>query len=487
MRRSSAVLLFASALLGCGGDEDGTSGTSNTPGVPPLPVIEGLTPPEDLNPDPHILEVDLVARPNAVALLSGDLTEMLNYNGQFPGPLLHARVGDRIVVHFKNELEEPTVVHWHGLRISDQMDGSPMIQNPVQPGESFTYDFVVPDAGTYWYHTHFHQIEQFERGLYGGIVVHEQEAPVFSAERMFMGDDIRLNFRNQVAVFQASGPDVGAGRVGNIVLVNGKPINDEGGPATFTMPRGAIERWRFVLATNALSYGLRIRGADARVIATDGGLLPEPFALDQVEIAPGQRYEFEVRPAADATEVVLEAMILVLDENNEVVEAPFEIARGTIEGEVSTAEPVYPTVTLPATDVQAENHDWKLSGAVVDGKVQFTINGVPAFVGEGHEHVVIETFEPNVPVKITLSSEVSPSHPFHIHGQFFQILERGGQPVFEPGLRDTVHVRGTETATILSYFENPGQWMVHCHISEHSENGMMADILVGEPAEEHAH
>ena len=490
MRLCSYVPILSAVLLGCGNDAATPPGAGVAPEVlPPLPAIEGLTPLEDLNPDPHIVEVDLVARKNSVALRPGLLTRLLNYNDQFPGPLLHARVGDRVIVHFKNELAEATVVHWHGLRISDTMDGSPMIQSPVEPGASFTYDFVVPDAGTFWYHTHLHQIQQFERGLYGALVVHEKEFPIFSAERLFVADDIRLSANNQVSSFETSGPDIGAGRVGNTLLVNGKVVNgDTGQPLAFSIPRGAIERWRFVQATNALAYGLRIRGADARVIATDGGLLPQPFTLDRVEIAPGQRYDFEVRPRADATEVVLEALIQVLDENNQVVEASFEYARATIEGEAQTEEPVYPLVELPRVDVQpAETHEWKLSGGVVDDEVQFTINGVPAFVGEGHEHVLLHTFKPNVPVSITLTSNVSPAHPFHIHGQFFQIVARGGMPVFEPGLRDTVHVRGNESATILSYFENPGRWMVHCHISEHSEKGMMADIQVDAPAGHQQH
>jgi FtsP/CotA-like multicopper oxidase with cupredoxin domain len=272
------------------------------------------------------------------------------------------------------------------------------------------------------------------------------------------------------------------GRIGNTVLLNGRVA-----PLALTMPRGAIERWRFVLATNALAYGLRIQGADVRVIATDGGLLPEPFALDRVEIAAGQRYDFEVRPHADATEVVLEALILVVDADGNVSEEPFELAVATLEGETESAEPVYPVVTLPATDVEpAESIEWALSGGVVGGKVEFTINGESVFVGDDHEHVIIDTFEPNVPVAITIDADVSPAHPFHVHGQFFQIIARDGEPVFEPGLRDTVHVRGRDTVTILSYFENPGRWMVHCHISEHSENGMMADVVVGETsAHEH--
>ncbi len=490
-RRRGALVLAALPLLGgcdqddpsaAGGAPEGGGGAGGAPTeLPPLPAVQGLPTLEDQNPDPTIVEVDLVARPRSLPLLAGAETALLTYNDVLPGPLLQARVGDRVIVHFTNELSEPTTIHWHGLRISDQMDGSPMIQAPVEPGQSFTYDFTVPDAGTFWYHTHAHQIEQLERGLYGAIVVHEAELPAFSTERVFVADDIRLDTENQIAPFNASGPDIGMGRVGNTLLVNGAEA-----PIAPPIARGAIERWRFISANNALSYGLRVTGADVRVIGTDGGLLPEPFTLDRVEVAAGQRYDLEVRPHADAAEVVVEALILVVDSQGNVFEEPFELVAAAVEGEVLADEPVYPVVSLPASDVvPARALDWALSGGVVAGQVEFTINGEAVFVGDTHEHVILDTFEPNVPVTITLSSTVSPAHPFHLHGQFFQIVARDGQPVFEPGWRDTVHVRGAEDVTILAYFENPGRWMVHCHISEHAENGMMADVVVGQPAHHH--
>lgn len=483
---SLLAVTLVHTLAGCEGDDlgDGGGGAGGAPiEVEPPPEVEGISVLEDENDDPRVVEVTLVAAPHRLQIAEGPETDVLAYNEQIPGPLLHARVGDRVIVHFTNELAEATTIHWHGLRISDQMDGSPMIQDPVQPGETFTYDFVVPDAGTYWYHTHLHQIEQLERGLYGAIVVHEAEEPTFSRERIFVGDDVRLSGTNVIAPFETSGPDIGMGRVGNTLLLNGREI-----PSEVTIEKGAIERWRFVSASNSLPYGLRIVGADVKVIATDGGLLPEPFDLERVEIAPGQRYDFEVRPHADAPEVRLEAMILVVNQlTGAVEEAPFELVVATVEGEIEAEEPVYPEITLPAVDVEPTRElEWVLAGGVVDNEVQFTINGEPVFVGDDHEHVIIETFEPNQPIAITLTSEVSPAHPFHVHGQFFQIIERQGEPVFEPGLRDTVHVRGQDSVKILGYFENPGRWMVHCHISEHAEMGMMADIIVGE-ASSHSH
>ena len=145
---------------------------------PPLQVVEGFAELEDMNDDPAIVEVALTASLGQAELTPGTLTDVMTFNGSTPGPMLHARVGDRVIVHFANDLPEATTIHWHGLRISDQMDGNPRIQNPVEPGGTFTYDFVLPEAGTYWYHPHANTIEQVERGLYGAIVVEEEEAPV---------------------------------------------------------------------------------------------------------------------------------------------------------------------------------------------------------------------------------------------------------------------------------------------------------------------
>lgn len=441
----------------------------------PLPTIEGLVALVDENPDPTIVEVRITAQPADVQLTAGDPTAMLTYNGLVPGPLLHARVGDRVIVHFTNALPADTTIHWHGLRIDDAMDGSPMIMAPVPPDGTFTYDFVVPDAGTFWYHTHLHQIQQLERGLYGAIVVHEAEPPAFTAERVVVIDDIRLDDDNQVAPFVASGPDLMAGRAGNMLLANGAQA-----PTRVTTARGGIERWRIISASNAIEMGLEVSGADVRLIGTDGGLLPEPLPFTRVEIAPGQRYELEVRPHAEADEVVLNARVLVAAPGGGVTEGTFALVRAAIEGDTTATEPVYPTVVLPAVDVAPhESLEWEIGAVNVAGKVQFTIDGQSMFVDDD-EHVTLHEFVQGMPVLITITSTVSPRHPFHVHGQFFQIIERNGRPVSdEPGLRDTVQIRGAESATILSYMENPGQWMVHCHISEHGENGMMADIMVG--------
>src|SRR5687768_3314211 len=156
----SAALLWLASV--------GHAAASN--GLQPLGWSANLKLPElvDLSPDPQVLEINLEARLAQVEYAPGQQVEAWTYNGGIPGPLIRLSVGDRLIVHFTNRLPQSTTVHWHGLRVPIQMDGVPDISQPeVKTGESFTYDFVVPDAGLFWYHPHVASAAQVGFGLYG--------------------------------------------------------------------------------------------------------------------------------------------------------------------------------------------------------------------------------------------------------------------------------------------------------------------------------
>lgn len=493
--RVEQILLICGAFIqiecmsGCSSSTafvDGASDVATEDAHPllPLPSIEGFTPLEDHNPDPRVVEVELEARSSEVELRHGVSTRVWAYDGRVPGPLIQARVGDRVIVYFKNSLHVPTIVHWHGLRISDQMDGSPRLMHPFLPGTTFRYEFVVPDAATFWYHAHSDSTQQIERGLYGPLIVHERNPPRFDQERLFVLDDVRLSSDGQIAGFNNSGPDIGRGRVGNLLLVNGSSR-----AVTGSTQRNALERWRIINAANARTMYLRIRGGSARVIGTDGGLLPSPYDFSELEVAAGQRYDLAVRAdgenANNPSDPELEFInnVPVLRSNGTVEDQLFSLARLRLEGVVSSRlEYSPPSVELPSrSPPEALQRSLLLSGSAVDGGVQFTINGR---VGVGHHgppedgglYEPDERFMQGLPVRITVRANVSPEHPFHLHGQFFQVLERDGAVVEdEPGLKDVVLVRGRGTVTVLTYFENPGRWMYHCHISEHGDLGMMGE------------
>src|SRR5690349_14938699 len=113
------------------------------------------------------------------------------FNGQMPGPVLEAKQGVPLEIEFTNRLPEPTVIHWHGLRIPAAMDGTEIVQRPVQPGETFTYRFTPPDAGTFWYHPHLNETEQLEKGLYGALIVRGADELSLDDERILVFDDLR--------------------------------------------------------------------------------------------------------------------------------------------------------------------------------------------------------------------------------------------------------------------------------------------------------
>jgi FtsP/CotA-like multicopper oxidase with cupredoxin domain len=130
-------------------------------------------------------------------LAPGKTIEAWGFNEQVPGPVLKANVGDTLVIRITNNLKEPTMIHWHGLRIPAPMDGTGAVQKPIEPGKVFEYRFVLPDAGTFWYHSHFNETIQLERGMYGALIVDDDTDPVTDGEKVFMIDDMKLDADNQ--------------------------------------------------------------------------------------------------------------------------------------------------------------------------------------------------------------------------------------------------------------------------------------------------
>jgi FtsP/CotA-like multicopper oxidase with cupredoxin domain len=434
---------------------------------PPLPSLDGPPVLEDHTPDPAIVEVDLTAQEFQTELVAGQPTAVLGFNGRSPGPVLQARVGDRVIVHFHNGLDEPTTLHWHGLRIPSAMDGNPMVQDPIPAGGDFTYDFVVPDAGTFWYHPHVNTIVQLDRGLYGAIVVHEAAPPRYAAERVMVLDDVRVDARGDIAPFATSGHDVVHGRAGNLLLLNGATAL-----AARTSLHGAVERWRLVNAAGSRVFSVRVEGASWRVIGTDGGLLPTPLTLPRLSIAPGQRFDLEVRydqPDAPRARLLTDVLSQTADGTVQTVARP--MAAVTLDGDAPMEPPTLPTVTLPPPAETPVEQTIRLGAISTPTSLVFTING------HAHDAPML-TFTQGAPVRFTIVNEIAPEHPFHLHGQFFQVLTRNGRDAREPGWKDTVQLGAMERVTIETRFENPGRWMYHCHIPEHAENGMMAELEV---------
>ena len=443
--------------------DEGPDEPDVAPAMGPLPKFVGTELLTDLNPRPNIVEVKLQARPKAVQLADDLELEMYTFNGSIPGPLLEATVGDTVIVHFTNHLPEPTTIHWHGLRIGDDMDGNPRIQDPVKPGESFTYRFVVPDAGTFWYHPHVRTYDQIERGLYGTLVVHErpEDRPRHDRERYFVLDDILLDDDGLAPAF-AGHMELMHGRMGNALLTNGTMEM-----VTGTATAGERERWRLVNTANARTMEVTIAGARFVVYGTDGGRV-EPFEADTLLIPVGQRYDVEVI-YDEPGEVKLQQLVLVRNASGQVVTQAYDVATIDVTTAPAGTEPTTvvwgPAPTLPDRPIDRE--ETIVLDAVQGGElgVLWRING------QAHAMEPLYEFQQGETVKMTIRNMLGPEHPFHLHGQFFTIEGK-------PGLWDTVLVGGQQTVEITAFMDNPGEWMLHCHIAEHSEVGMMSHFIV---------
>ena len=457
-----------------------SSAAAAQPSLQPAGWDAGLKLPEaaDTNPDPRIVEIDLDARVAQVEIAPGLRTEAWTYNGGLPGPLIRVRVGDRLIVHFTNALPQPTTVHWHGLRVPIQMDGVPGHSQPeVRPGQGFTYDFIVPDAGLFWYHPHVMSAAQVGFGLYGALLVEDsaESAQIGVADELVLVlSDIALDAKGTIEA-PDSGGSIGMvfGREGNHVLVNGRKRS------RLVARSGAPQRWRIVNAAKSRHFQIDIGGQSFTTIGADGGLLEYSVRNDTLVLAAGERADVIVSPrGAPGTELLAYSI-------------PYNRGYGSVEYRqtedlftIALADlPAYAGAPLPQPKRRIEPLSaasaTKVAIAFTLDRVDiatftFGINGVP--------------FAKNAPIKArvgetqlwTVTNKTKWSHPFHLHGFFFQVLDDRGEPVHPIAWKDTVNVPLEQSVSFLVRFDDrEGSWMYHCHILDHADGGLMGMVELG--------
>lgn len=414
----------------------------------------------------HEVHVELDARETTWEIAPGRTVAAWGYQGMVPGPTIVGRVGDTLVAHLVNHLPEATVIHWHGLRLPAAMDGTESVQRLVQPGERFTYRFALPDAGTFWYHSHANETTQIERGLYGALVVLGPDEPVFDADRLLVLDDLKLDRRGRIA--KPSLFDRHTGREGDVLLINGRSA------PTYEIAAGQIERWRLVNACSARYVRLSLGGRPFRIIGSDGGLRTEPVTVTETLLTPGDRVELAVGPFDDAgAELAIES----LPYRRTAMKRP----RRTVWGTLRVGPRAASVASIPAT--LASIAPLVPAGAIEPTRIvrlgaRMTFHGHDWLINdEQHHH--------DAPIKVgelqvwEIVNETGMDHPFHLHGFFFQVVAIDGVPVAPATWEDTVNVAGKGRVTIaFRPDDRPGRWMYHCHILEHHAAGMMGHFEV---------
>ena len=424
---------------------------------------------EAAQPEPGrtVVSVDLESHEFDWEFKPGRTTRAWGFNGQVPGPTIGARVGDVLEIRLTNRLSEPTAIHWHGLRLPAAMDGTDMVQRPVQPGQTFTYRFKLPDAGTFWYHPHMNETVQLERGMYGALVVRGPDEPRLDAERVLVLDDVALDRKGQVKPpgWWIEGHN---GREGNTRLVNGRQEPE------LEIAAGQIERWRIVNAASARYIRLSIGGKPFRILGTDGGLITAPFTTSEVLIAPADRVDLAVGPFSEGETIKIESLPFNRGAigRRKKVEA-FGSLRVGRAGKTRARIPdklrqIEPLVKGSVTSTREIRLGFKLS---LQHGVDFTINK------ESHHHDKPVSVGELQVWDIVNASPVH--HPFHLHGFFFQVLEVNGKPPEFLSWEDTLNIPAMGRARIAWMPDDrPGEWMYHCHILEHHAGGMMAHFDV---------
>lgn len=462
------------SLFSCG-SEQGTQTTSPDTQVDwdsELVVAEAI----DTNHDSSVVEIDLIADETEIEILPNTITKAWLYNGQLPGPTIRVNKGDRLIVHFTNHLSEPTTIHWHGIRVPVEMDGVP--DNPfpaVEPGGTFTYDFVVPDAGLYWYHPHVNSLNQVGNGLYGAIVVNEYgangvDSSPLGDELVLVLSDMSLNDDGSIKEPQP-GDAFGSlfGHEGNVLLVNGK-INP-----TLRPHIGQSQRWRIVNTTRALYYWFDFDESKFTVIGGDGGRSSEPTVTERLLLAPAQRLDVLLTPITKENEKKVVTWTAYDHGFGTAFEREPVSLFSIIQSGAEKEDKIDPgdlrvNVEVPGFS-EADNINVALTIDQVGDKVDMGINGLP--------------FDTMIHAKVgdkqiwTVSNSTDWEHPFHLHGFFFLELDENNQPIHPLQWKDTVVVPVHSNIKLGIFFDSrPGDWMFHCHILDHAELGMMGMVHV---------
>jgi FtsP/CotA-like multicopper oxidase with cupredoxin domain len=424
----------------------------------------------DLNPDPSIVEVELVAEEATAELLPGTLANVwafrdANGRASVPGPLLEANLGDRIIVHFENRLPVHTTIHWHGLRVPNAADGTPIAQQHILPGETFTYDFIALDAGLYWYHPHMEADVQIERGLHAPILIHGGVSPDVAGDRVFVLDDVKVDASGQLSE-TTDNLDIMLGRQGNVVLVNGRR------DSALEVAAGTRERWRFVNVANGRYFNLDLPGHVFTVIGWDGGLLATPYTTETLLVAPGERYEVLVEVAADTA-----LRTLHYDRGHDI---PDPGPRDLMAIRLGAAGP------LPAPLPEIWGDVPLIPVVAATPRVRFELREQEASLTAPPAFSINNEMFPNVTPIAAIVDDIAiwevvnlteMDHPFHLHGMSFQVLD-DDLVVARLGWKDTVNVPQKTTARLAVRYGPEGRWMFHCHILEHAERGMMGELAV---------
>ncbi len=428
---------------------------------------------------------ELVLQPASFTLRNTPTTGMVSLSPDRPPPVLFGQQGKPMRLAVRNTLPDYTAMHWHGLRIANEMDGVPYLtQMPIGEGEVFIYDFTPPDAGTYWYHPHCMTMEQTSHGLTGVMVIAESEDPGFDADQVINLRDFRLDEDDRFLPAYTQRGAARAGTFGNVHTANwlAAPVYDH--------TAGSLVRLRVVNTDTTRIYRLHLSETGAQIIAWDGHPVEVDMRLPSAEqpllIGPGQRVDFAIAMPTEEGKTV--DLMAKLPGQRPRAMASLRAVGASMARDLRELKPLPQNPVAKPDLANAEVIDfvfgWTPEGTVPDngfcgslGYNFWSINRTPwpgdAALGVG----TLATLEKGKSYVLRLRNESPNLHPIHLHGLAFVPL-RSNQRALPPLMTDTMLLLKDEVVEIALVADNPGDWAFHCHVIEHQKTGLTGFIRV---------
>lgn len=426
---------------------------------------------------------EFTAQKSNVTIFPDAQTEVLTFQGDLPNPTIRIQKGDVFDLDFMNNLPEPTIIHWHGLIVPAEMDGHP--HDVIPTGHTKKYHYrVQQSAGTFWYHTHPHGRtgKEIYHGLAGFYIIEDKEEqrlnlPKGEFELPLMIQDKRFDEKRQLLYKDPDVPSDNNGVMGDVILVNATPL-------PYHEVKSGKYRLRILNASSVRTYKLAFDTIkEFTLIGTDAGLLEDPVNVQSVILSVAERID-----------------IIVDFKDQKVGDKVTLKTLGFKEGTTLTLNPAYPafdaqmdimqfhvtqkfqdTYVLPDKLIKIPR--MKTSDAIKTRKITMEIIGGGIWTLDKNPYDM-ERIDQRVKLGSTeiweVTNSVHMAHPLHIHGVKFQVLDRNGKIDFptDRGWKDTVLVMPFETVRIIIRFTMPGFFVYHCHILEHEDHAMMANLLV---------
>ncbi len=474
---------------------------------------------EMIDGDTLDIEVSIVRR-----ILNGHEMVMFGYNRQYPGPLIRAPKDATLVVRVRNEIELPTTIHWHGVRLDNEFDGVPGVtQEAIQRGESFVYEVHVPDAGMFWYHPHAREDVQQDLGLFGNLLVTSPNPSYYGPahrEEILVLDDILMDEQGVLPWGESAPTHALMGRFGNVMMVNGETNHQ------LSAKQGEVVRFFLTNVANSRTFNVTFGGAQVKLIASDVGRFEREAWVESVVIAPAERYVVDVRFEEPGTTLIANSIQAINHFRGEfyphvdtlsIVTVSTETAAPDISDSfyslrvhdeiAAELEPYRPHLNRePDYELEATVRVQDLPTPIVLAMEADTLffppmewnDAMPVMnwlsTGDqvtwilkdrdtGAENNDIDwNFKVGDLVKIRIFNSPDSfhpmNHPIHIHGQRFLVTSMDGTENQNLVWKDTAIVPVGSSMDLLVEMSNPGEWMLHCHIAEHLSAGMMFSFTV---------